>query len=376
MGAEEVFAFPFFVSWVVAAIGIISLAVVAFSVSTRTGFYFLFLPFYSVYFMFSHWRNPDHATGKQAKFVLAGLVGVILARRDLWESFESWGEFPQGWEFGRDISGWIDTWVDWLVVNGDPIFDFINTTNLRYLMGPIENQLLWLPWWLLVASIGFLAYKIIGPKPAVILTVLALALAFLGLFDLAMQTLAIVLVATVIAVGVGLPLGVIGAKSDRFDAAIRPILDAMQTLPSFVYLVPAIMLFGLGKTPAVMAVVIYSIPPIIRLTNLGIREVDPEAVEAARAFGSTSRQILAKVQLPMALPTVMAGVNQTIMMALAMVVIASMIGAKGLGVEVLNGIARLEVGRGFLGGLGIVIMAITIDRISQGLAKPRQRASG
>jgi glycine betaine/proline transport system permease protein len=149
----------------------------------------------------------------------------------------------------------------------------------------------------------------------------------------------------------------------------------MQTLPSFVYLVPAIMLFGLGKTPAVMAVVIYSIPPIIRLTNLGIRQVDPEVVEAARSFGSTSRQILAKVQLPMALPTVMAGVNQTIMMALAMVVIASMIGAKGLGIEVLNGIARLEVGRGFMGGLGIVIMAIVIDRITQGFAKPRRRAT-
>ena len=149
----------------------------------------------------------------------------------------------------------------------------------------------------------------------------------------------------------------------------------MQTLPSFVYLVPAIMLFGLGKTPAVMAVVIYSIPPIIRLTNLGIRQVDPEVMEAARSFGSTSRQVLAKVQLPMALPTVMAGVNQTIMMALAMVVIASMIGAKGLGIEVLNGIARLEVGRGFLGGLGIVIMAIILDRITQGCTKPRQRAS-
>jgi glycine betaine/proline transport system permease protein len=205
---------------------------------------------------------------------------------------------------------------------------------------------------------------------------MALALAFLGLFDLAMQTLAIVLVATVIAVGMGLPLGILGAKSDRFNAAIRPVLDAMQTMPSFVYLVPAIMLFGIGKTPAVMAVVIYAIPPVIRLTNLGIRQVDPEVVEAARAFGSTSRQVLIKVQLPMALPTVMAGVNQTIMMALAMVVIAAMIGARGLGVEVLNGIARLEVGRGFLGGLGIVIMAIIIDRITQGFVKSSRQASG
>jgi glycine betaine/proline transport system permease protein len=239
----------------------------------------------------------------------------------------------------------------------------------------MENLLLWLPWWLIVGATGFAAWKLVGWKMGSIITVLTLALAFLGLFDLAMQTLAIVFVATVIAVGLGLPLGILGAKSNQFDAAIRPVLDAMQTMPSFVYLVPAIMLFGIGKTPAVMAVVIYSIPPVIRLTNLGIRQVDPEAVEAARAFGSTSRQVLAKVQLPMALPTVMAGVNQTIMMALAMVVIAAMIGARGLGVEVLNGIARLEVGRGFLGGLGIVIMAIIIDRITQGFVKTSRRAS-
>ena len=235
-------------------------------------------------------------------------------------------EFPESWEFGHELSGWIDDAVDWVVVNGDPIFDFINIVILRYLMGPIEDLLLWLPWWLLVAGTGVLAWRIVGWKIGSIVTVLTLVLAFLGLFDLAMQTLAIVLVATVIAVGLGLPLGILGAKSNQFDAAIRPVLDGMQTLPSFVYLVPAIMLFGLGKTPAVMAVVIYSIPPIIRLTNLGIRQVDPEVVEAARAFGSTPGQVLAKVQLPMALPTVMAGVNQTIMMALAMVVIASMVG--------------------------------------------------
>lgn len=284
-------------------------------------------------------------------------------------------EFPESWEFGKAVSRWIDDAVDWVVVNGDPFFDAINSLVLRLLLVPVEDLLLWLPWWLLVGATGFLAWRLVGWKMGAITTVLALALAFLGLFDLAMQTLAIVLVATVLTVGLGLPLGILGAKSDQFDAAMRPILDGMQTLPSFVYLVPAIMLFGLGKTPAVMAVVIYAIAPIIRLTNLGIRQVDPEVVEAARAFGSTSRQVLTKVQLPMALPTVMAGVNQTIMMALAMVVIASMIGAKGLGIEVLNGLARLEVGRGFLGGLGIVIMAIIIDRITQGFAKPRRRPS-
>ena len=167
-------------------------------------------------------------------------------------------------------------------------------------------------------------------------------------------------------------LGFLGSKNDRVEGMMRPILDGMLSMPSLVYLIPALMLLGLGKVPAVMATVIYSIPPIIRLTNLGIRQVDPEVIEAARAFGSTGKQILLKVQIPMAKPTIMAGVNQTIMMALAMVVIASMIGAKTIGTEVLNGIARLEVGRGFIGGVGIVIMAIIIDRISQGLAKPRR----
>jgi glycine betaine/proline transport system permease protein len=145
----------------------------------------------------------------------------------------------------------------------------------------------------------------------------------------------------------------------------------MQTMPSFVYLIPALMLFGLGKVPAIMATVIYAVPPIIRLTNLGIRQVDANVVEAARAFGSTGSQLLLKVQIPLAMPTVMAGLNQTIMMGLAMVVIAAMIGAKGLGVEVINGIARLDVGRGLIGGFGIVVMAVILDRITQGLGKPR-----
>ena len=292
-------------------------------------------------------------------------------------------DFPESWTIGQDISRWIDTAVDWVVVNGDPLFSTINTVVLwvlvrmeRFLMG--EPAFLWLPswavlpWWAVVAFTALLAWKIVGKNMGIVALVLGLALGFLGLLDLAMQTLAIVVTATLIAVGFGLPLGILGAKSDRFDTTLRPVLDAMQTMPSFVYLIPALMMFGLGKTPAVMATVIYAVPPMIRLTNLGIRQVDPEVVEAAKAFGSTASQVLLKVQLPMAMPNIMAGVNQTIMMALAMVVIASMIGAKGLGIEVLNGIARLDVGRGFLGGLGIVIMAIIIDRISQGLAKPRR----
>ncbi len=280
-------------------------------------------------------------------------------------------DFPEGWIFGPDISRWIGVVVDWVVINWDPFFDAINR-GVLWILVPMEHFLLWLPWWAVIAFTGLLAWRIVGRNIALASVVSLMLLSILGLMELAMTTLAIVLTSTLIAIGFGLPLGILGAKSDRFDVAIRPILDAMQTMPSFVYLIPALMLFGLGKTPAVMATVIYAIPPIIRLTNLGIRQVDPEVVEAARAFGSTAVQVLTKVELPMARPTIMAGVNQTIMMALAMVVIASMIGARGLGIEVLNGIARLDVGRGFLGGLGIVTMAIIIDRISQGLAKPRR----
>jgi glycine betaine/proline transport system permease protein len=157
----------------------------------------------------------------------------------------------------------------------------------------------------------------------------------------------------------------------RAGRLVRPILDMMQTMPSFVYLIPALMLFGLGKVPALLSTLIYAIPPVIRLTDLGIRQVPGDVIEASRAFGATERQMLLKVQLPLAAPTIMTGVNQTIMMALAMVVIASMIGAGGLGTEVLNGIARLDVGRGFNGGISIVIMAIIIDRLTQSAAQPR-----
>ena len=199
-----------------------------------------------------------------------------------------------------------------------------------------------------------------------------LAVVVLGIFDQAMSTLALLTVATLLSVVLGVPSGILAARSDRYDAIQRPVLDMMQTMPSFVYLIPVLMLFGLGKVPAIIATVIYAVPPIIRLTNLGIRQVDVNTVEAARAFGTTRNQLLFKVQIPLAMPTVMAGLNQTIMMALAMVVIAAIIGARGLGVEVLNGIARLDVGRGVIGGLGIVVMAIILDRITQGLAQTRK----
>lgn len=281
-------------------------------------------------------------------------------------------DFPKEWDFGWEVIKFIDGVVEWVVVNWDPFFSAINSGVLQVLL-PFERFLLLIPWWVFIILIGIIAWRAAGWKFGIIAVSFLIAMSFLGLYDLTMSTLAIVLTASLICVLLGLPLGIAAAKNNRFDELLRPVLDGMQTLPSFVYLIPALMLFGLGKTPAVMATSIYAIPPIIRLTNLGIRQADAAVVEAGRAFGATAWQLLSKIQIPLAMPTILAGLNQTIMMALAMVVIASMIGAKTLGTEVLNGIARLEVGRGFTGGIGIVFTAIILDRISQGFAKKGRR---
>ena len=194
----------------------------------------------------------------------------------------------------------------------------------------------------------------------------------LGFWDPAMQTLAIVIAATILAVVTGVPIGILVGRNAVLGQVFRPLLDLMQTMPSFVYLIPVLMVFPLGPVPALIATFIYAIPPVIRLTDLGIRQVASDVVEAAHAFGSTSWQLLVRVQLPLAMPTIMAGINQTIMMALSMVVIAAMIGAGGLGSEVLRGIGRLEVGHGFASGISIVVMAVIIDRLTQGLVRQEE----
>ena len=185
------------------------------------------------------------------------------------------------------------------------------------------------------------------------------------------STLALVLTATIFSLLVGLPLGVLGAKSELAHRAMRPILDLMQTLPAFVYLIPAAMFFGLGKVPGTIATIVFAMPPAVRLTDLGIRQVRADIVEAGRAFGCTETQLLFKVQIPNALPSIMAGVNQNIMLGLSMVVIASMIGAGGLGNEVLRGIQRMDIGLGFEGGIGVVLLAIVLDRITQSFGEAR-----
>jgi len=266
------------------------------------------------------------------------------------------------------LGEWINLAVAWLTVNLEPFFDVI-TIGIREPLVQIEHLLWWLPWWSIILILMAAAWKSAGYKTA-LGTLLGMAfIGIIGLWDQTMTTLAIIITSVAVSVLVGIPLGILAATNDRFEAMLKPILDGMQTMPSFVYLIPAVFFFGLGKVPAVVATFIYAVPPCIRLTNLGIRQVSKEIVEAGKAFGCNALQLLFKIQLPLARPTIMAGVNQTVMLALAMVVIASMIGASGLGLEVLRGIQRLDVGRGFLAGISIVIVAIIIDRVSQSLGK-------
>jgi glycine betaine/proline transport system permease protein len=280
-------------------------------------------------------------------------------------------EFPE-W-LTIPLAEWVDDVMHWVLTNWGAAFDAVGDVILQMLLG-IEKFLLLIPWFvivLLVFAIGWWAMR--RWWAGLILAGMLTIIGTFGYWDLAMMTLAIIITSVIISLVVGIPTGILMARSDRIEAIIKPQLDAMQTMPSFVYLIPALMLFGLGKVPAVFATVIYSVPPVIRLTNVGIRQVSHSVVEAARAFGSNSRQILFDVQLPLAIPSIMVGINQTTMMALAMVVIASMIGARGLGLEVLLSINRIEVGRGFEAGLSIVLLAIIIDRITHAMAARQQR---
>ncbi len=236
-----------------------------------------------------------------------------------------------------------------------------------------ESFLLWLPWPVLVAAVFLTARRIANLRVALITTVSTLLMGLLGLWEESMATLALMIVSVAIALALGIPLGIWTARSDRVERLLRPLLDAMQTMPAFVYLIPVILFFGVARVPSLIATVIYALPPAIRFTNLGLRSVPEEALEAARSFGSTDRQILFKVQLPLALPTIMAGVNQVIMMALGIVVIAALIGGGGLGDVVLKALRRLRVGRAMEAGLAIVFMAILLDRLSFALSQMDRR---
>ena len=237
-----------------------------------------------------------------------------------------------------------------------------------------EKTLIATPWPIFMIILVALTYW--GSRSIKLCVGTVLAFVFIGYFRMweeTMSTIAIILTSVIMSVAIGLPTGIAMSRSDRTQKIVTPILDVMQTMPPFVYLIPIVMLMGIGKIPGLIAVVIYAIPPLIRLTNLGIREVDQEALEAADAFGATKRQKLFQVQLPLALPTIFAGINQTIMMALAMVIIASMIGVKGLGQPVLQSIYNQYFTKGVLYGLAIVIVAIVFDRVSQSYGQRIQK---
>ena len=230
-----------------------------------------------------------------------------------------------------------------------------------------------IPMVIFTVALALIAWRAAGKGVAIFTAIALLFIDLIGLWSETMTTLAMIVTAVVFCIVIGVPLGIAAARSDRWQAVQRPLLDIMQTIPSFVYLVPIVMLFGVGMVPGVIATIIFALPPIIRLTDLGIRNVRGDLIEAAKSFGSTPRQILFEVQLPLALRTIMAGLNQTLMLALSMAVIGALIGAGGLGLTVYTGLGRLDVGTATAGGVGIVLLAIILDRITQGLSEKKAR---
>lgn len=317
------------------------------------------------------------------------LAGVALVFAVALVCLFVWGsrmEFPTTISTSTDTSGTlviertagkataeaIDAAADWVV----DTFDWLRTpikNGITYTLNAIESGLHWLPWPAAVLAMALLSFAVGGWRLLAFTVVALLFVGFMDLWEPAIDTVALMAVAVAISVALGLPLGVLAARNSIADGILRPILDGMQTMPSFVYLLPGIALFGLGPPAGVFATIIYAVPPVIRLTNLGIRQVPADTIEAARAFGSSPLQTLVKVQIPMALPTIMAGINQTIMMALAMVTIASMVAAGGLGDNVLRALQKNQVGNGAIAGLAIVFLAVIIDRLTQSIAQKQER---
>ncbi len=273
-----------------------------------------------------------------------------------------------------DLGSWVNDVVQHLLDNYSGAFDSIGKLVSGFSEG-IEALLMLPPAWLLIAIFVALGLWRIGARFAVFTAVAFILIVMTGFWDQTVVTLGLTFSSTLISLLLGIPLGIWAAKSERVATIIRPILDFMQTMPAFVYLIPAAMLFGLGRVPGIIATVIFAMPPAVRLTSLGIRQVNKEIVEAGQSFGCTSRQLLFKVQLPNAMPSIMAGVNQTIMMALSMVIIASMVGAGGLGNVVLASIQRLDIGLGFESGMAVVLLAIILDRITESFGT-KQTARG
>lgn len=273
------------------------------------------------------------------------------------------------------LDDWVNVFVrDWLVPNFRPFFRALQVPITSVLDG-LDSFFAFMP--MVVTTIAFvlIAWRVAGRGVAIFTAVGLIVIDLLGLWPETMTTLSMILTSVFFCTLIGIPVGILAAGNDRFWAVLRPILDIMQTIPPFVYLVPIVMLFGVGMAPGIIATIVFALPPIIRLTNLGIRNVREDLVEAAEAFGASRWQMLWEVQFPLALRTIMAGLNQTLMLSLSMVVIAALIGAGGLGLTVYTGLGRLNVGGATIGGIGIVLLAIILDRITQALGEPGTRTS-
>ncbi len=299
-------------------------------------------------------------------FALGALIVWLLS---LW--IDALAVFPESWHIG--LREPLNEAKRWVVVNRNSHWLFLYfftplSGGIDFFLRRVEDFLLWLPWPVVVLAFFLLAERIRGLRLGLLTLACLLPLGLFGLWAESLQTLALMTTAVLFSLSIGIPLGIWSARDDRVERVLRPILDTMQTMPAFVYLIPVLLFFGVARVPSIIATIIYALPPAIRLTNLGLRSVSEDVVEAAQSFGSTDRQMLRKVKLPLALPTIMVGVNQTIMMALSMVVIAALIGAGGLGNVVLRSLRRLQVGAALEAGLAIVLLAILLDRLTAGLA--------
>ena len=295
-----------------------------------------------------------------------GVTGVLLLLGWLFNGLK-------GGFYEIPLETWVNIGVDWLIINLAVVFDGIKIVT-QTVLNNLEKFLLWLPWWTVLAFIVLIAWRLASVRVAIFSGAAMYLIGTLGRWELSMATRALIATAVILSVILGVPAGIISARSDRVDNTVRPVLDVMQTMPAFVYLIPALMFFGIGKVPGVIATVIFAVPPAVRLTNLGIRQVPKDLIEAAHTFGSTESQLLFKVQLPLAMPSIMAGINQTIMLSLSMVVLAAMIAAGGLGREVIMALGQVDIGRGFVAGTAIVLVAMILDRVTQSLGKKKREA--
>lgn len=301
----------------------------------------------------------------QGLVLMAAIYPLTIYRFSVHDVIGFIVEFPSSKGAAGHVAGLIDAAVEWLTVNFEALFEII-TQIVRAILNALEVLFVGTPWPVMALVVLLLAWRLAGPRVLVFTAASLLYLGVFGFWEKAMSTIALVAASVFICLLFGTPIGIWCAKNRRANALITPILDMMQTMPSFVYLIPAIAFFSIGKPPAVLATVVFAMPPMIRLTTLGIQQV-PEAVrEAMLSFGASPRQILFKAELPLAVPSIMTGVNQAIMMSLSMVVVAALIGAGGLGYDVLFSLQHLETGKGLLAGIAIVLSAMVLDRIVQG----------